>query len=601
MTIVSLLTSAILRGRRFILTAGLVAALAASHAGVVSRAAPQTSADLVSPVLAQTMARDGEASYLVFMRDTANLAVASTMADRESRGWFVYRTLTDTASRSQGALLAHLDAERRAGRARFVKSFFSANAIGVTSRPETLQSLAQFPGIDRIIPAPVASIPQPTLGTDIPSVNAIEWNINKVRAPEVWAAGVRGDGIVVANIDSGVQFTHPALVGHYRGNLGGGSFNHNYNWWDPSRICGSPSTAPCDNAGHGSHTMGTMVGDDGGTNQIGVAPHAQWMACKGCETNNCSAFALLECADFVLAPWDLNHTNPDPSRRPHVVNNSWGGGGGDSWYRSSVNAWRAAGIFPAFSAGNSGPFCTSAGSPGDYPESFASGATDINDVIASFSSRGPSLFGMIKKPDVSAPGVNVRSSVPTNTYQSFNGTSMASPHTAGIVALLWSAFPGLNRDVPNTELKLRPSTIILNSGQACGGDTARNVPNNTYGSGRMDAVRVMAPFNIYTNQGKYAAGDTLTIRVNLVNPNNAMWNVDGYVVFITPSGPTAFPLGPISLPPLYEQFGTPLVNVPVTGIPLGQYYVVALFTVPGSDPSIPANQLSLDFAGFVIQ
>ena len=131
---------------------------------------------------------------------------------------------------------------------------------------------------------------------------------------------------MVANIDTGVQYNHPALVNQYRGNLGGASFDHNYNWFDPSSVC--PSPVPCDNNNHGTHTMGTMVGDDGGTNQIGVAPGARWIAAKGCETNNCSDAALLASAQWILAPTDLNGSNPRPDLRPDIVNNSWGGGGG---------------------------------------------------------------------------------------------------------------------------------------------------------------------------------------------------------------------------------------------------------------------------------
>ena len=115
--------------------------------------------------------------------------------------------------------------------------------------------------------------------------------------------------------------------------------------------------------------MGTMVGFDGGTNHIGVAPESNWMACKGCRTNSCYDSDLIACAQWVMAP------NGDSGLRPDVVNNSWGGGGGDTWYRSYVRNWIAAGIFPAFSAGNSGSSCQTAGSPGDYAESFASGAT----------------------------------------------------------------------------------------------------------------------------------------------------------------------------------------------------------------------------------
>ena len=148
--------------------------------------------------------------------------------------------------------------------------------------------------------------------------------------------------------------------------------------------------------------------------------------------------------------------------------------------------WVAAGIFPAFAAGNSGPNCGTAGSPGDYASAFASGATDSIDTIASFSSRGPSAFGGVK-PDASAPGVNIYSSVPTNSYASYSGTSMASPHTAGVVALLWAVRPNYKGNISGTVSLLKNSAAVRTTTEACGGVPGGASPNNTYGAGRINA------------------------------------------------------------------------------------------------------------------
>jgi subtilisin family serine protease len=298
---------------------------------------------------------------------------------------------------------------------------------------------------------------------------------------------------VVANIDTGVQYDHPALVRQYRGNLGGGSFDHNYNWFDPSHVC-IPANVPCDNFPHGTHVMGTMVGDDGtpGPNQIGVAPNARWIAAKGCEDVSCTLSALLASGEWMLAPTDLAGGNPRPDLRPHVVNNSWVGGPGDTFYLDVIASWLASGIFPAFANSGSGPSCGTVGSPGDYVASYSAGAFDINNNIANFSGRGPSIFpapstaqsGPIEvKPNIAAPGVSIRSSVPVNSYSIFSGSSMALPHVAGTVALLWSAAPSLARNIGATRRILDDSAIDVSS-LGCGG-TADD--NNVWGEGRLDA------------------------------------------------------------------------------------------------------------------
>jgi subtilisin family serine protease len=471
---------------RFLLTLSLIplAFTACADSNHPGRRGSQTSASSAQPAPAVATTRSAlsasdQRTVWVLLKQQANLTAARTTRDWRTRGRMVYDQLTSTASTTQAPLLTFL--RTRGVRA---QSFWILNALKVTADQATIDLLSRRPDVSQVLPDRAYTIPPSRPGTQLRGVNAVEWNISNVRAPDAWAAfGARGEGIVVANVDTGVQFDHPALVRQYRGNLGGGSFDHNYNWYDPASVCGSPSNAPCDNAGHGTHTMGTMVGDDGdpGTNQIGVAPHARWIAAKGCESDSCSSASLLAAGQWILAPTDLTGNNPRPDLRPQVVNNSWGGGANDTFYQATVQAWVAAGIFPSFSYGNSGPTCGSGGSPGDYPESYAVGAHDISNVSAFFSSRGPSPLAGIK-PNISAPGLDVRSSVPGNGYEVFSGTSMASPHVAGSVALLWSAAPALVGDIAATRALL-DATAIDTSDVTCGG-TPDN--NNVYGQGRLD-------------------------------------------------------------------------------------------------------------------
>ncbi|MGH3681460.1 MAG: S8 family serine peptidase [Natronosporangium sp.] len=441
----------------------------------------------VEPALLDQLAEQSEATFWVVLDQQADLTTAAAVEGWEARGSQVYDTLTTTAEQSQAGLAALLS-DRGADH----QSFWIVNAIKVTGDRALVDELAGRPEVGEILADRTYQIPQPRPALAPPGTQAVEWGVDRIGAPDVWDTfDVRGEGIVVGLTDTGAFFNHPALVEKYRGNNGDGTFDHNYNWHDPSNVCGAPSLTPCDNNGHGTHVVGTMVGDDGGTNQVGVAPAARWIVAKGCETNNCSTGALLSSGQFMLAPTDLAGQNPRTDLRPHIVNNSWGGGNDtDPWYQGIVRSWVAAGIFPQFSNGNtqgSAP-CASTGNPGNLPESYAAGAFDINNNIAAFSNRGPSAWDGIIKPNISAPGVAVRSSWNNGSYQVISGTSMASPHVAGTVALIWSAVPALAGDIEATR-ELLDDTAIDVENLTCGG-TPEN--NNVWGQGRLDAFAAVS-------------------------------------------------------------------------------------------------------------
>ena len=432
-------------------------------------------------------APDGVVSVFAVLGEQANLNAASMIDDWNARGWAVYNALTGAAERTQPAVMATLRSFEASGQASEIKPFWIVNMISLRADQATIQALAAMPQVERIVPHVKLEKPEPVVEEAAAAPEAVEWGVAKIRAPEVWSAyGVTGAGAVAANVDTGVQYNHPALVNQYRGNLGGGNFDHNYNWYNPAPggVCPDPNV-PCDDDGHGTHTMGTEIGDDGGANQIGVAPGAKWIAAYGCCPSN---EALLEAQQWMVAPTDLAGNNPDPSKRPHVLNQSWGGPGGSEIFEGVIASLRASGVFPSFSAGNSGSAttCGRLGSPGDNPSAFNVGATSSTDAIASFSSRGPNPFTGKVGPEVSAPGVTVRSSVPTNAYANASGTSMASPHVAGAVALLISLEPKLAGQISQIEELLRKTAVPLTSSQACGGVPGSQIPNNVFGWGRID-------------------------------------------------------------------------------------------------------------------
>lgn len=459
---------------------GLVAATAPAPAGAAP-AGPAHTAPIDPAALARTELT-GTTTFFVRLKSTADLGGAVGVADRTERVRGVYEAKKSHAEHSQADLRAALTA-----RGADFTPFWITNAVRVTGDKRLVLELARRPEVAEILPDRDYELVKPVRQEEGVKAQAVEWNVERVRAPEVWSAyGTRGEGIVVGTIDTGAQFDHPALARQYRGRGELGAVDHDYSWFDPSRVCGNPSAVPCDNVGHGTHVLGTILGDDGGDNTTGVAPGATWIAAKGCETDSCSTSALLASGQWMVAPTDADGGNPRPDLAPDVVNNSWGGPPGDPFYRDIVDTWVAAGIFPVFAAGNNGGAgCATVGSPGDLPASYAVGASTPDNGIAWFSSRGPGVDGEVK-PDVVAPGETVRSSVPGG-YAHYSGTSMAAPHVAGAVALLWSASAAARRQVALSR-ELLDGTAVPTGDTGCGGPDS---DNNVRGRGRLDAYEAV--------------------------------------------------------------------------------------------------------------
>ena len=346
---------------------------------------------------------------------------------------------------------------------------------------------------------------------------SIEWNIVKIRANEAWQSfGVTGQGEVVGIVDTGVMYNHNALVNSYRGNLGGGSFDHNYSWYD---LVNSLSV-PYDDNGHGTFGAGIVTGSDGGENQIGVAPGADWIAVKVCDAGGMCDYAnLLEGLDWMLAPTRLDGTQPDPAKAPNIVLGMWGSSSCDLSFQPILETLRAANILAVFAPGGSGPTCGSVGSPGDLPITLAAGATDQNDVISPFSARGPSCYGTVK-PDVAAPGVEILSSAISGGYEVWSGTSFSTAHAAGAAAMIFSADPSLGID---ELLSILYSTSVCIDDQTCSPGASCPDPNNSYGHGRIDVYKAVAEaiyqpndlpwLNEFPSSGSVGPGESSMITV----------------------------------------------------------------------------------------
>ncbi|HEY4552157.1 MAG TPA: S8 family serine peptidase, partial [Bacillaceae bacterium] len=477
---------------------GPAAATSKLHTSVHDTSKATTAKEKISSRLASQFKEDEMVTFMIKFKeqaDTTKVAKEAKASAQKAKlsaeqSKYLQRSavvseLKATALETQSSVEAYLEKEVAKGNARGIRSYFIVNGMGVTATKEVAEKVASFPEVEKILPNETRQLhatKTKTAKETAKQTNNIEWNIDRVGAPQAWNLGIDGTGTVVASIDTGVQWDHPALKEKYRGfNKATGEVSHDFNWFDSTS---ANRATPYDDLEHGTHVTGTMVGGEpNGANQIGVAPGAKWIAVKAFTAAGGTDYDLLEAADWIMAPTDANG-NARPDLAPDVVNNSWGGGPGlDEWYLPAVVNWRNAQIFPEFSAGNvragnpGGP--GSVANPANYRESFATGATDINNKLASFSLQGPSPYGEIK-PDISAPGVNIRSSIPGGSYEGgWNGTSMAGPHVSAVAAMLRQ----VNASITVDEME----EILMSTATPLTDSTFPESPNNGYGYGLVNA------------------------------------------------------------------------------------------------------------------
>ncbi|MHB9752984.1 S8 family serine peptidase [Streptomyces sp. BYX5S] len=545
------------RRRRAAWAAASISAAAALLTGAIPAvAAPATEDSAVSAkvdsALTKAVKGGDDATFFVVLKDKADLTTAKKQRTHAKAATAAYKALKTHAADSQKSLNAFLDKEKVGH-----QDFWITNAVQVTGDQDLVKELAKRSDVKEIVKertftlddietsdAKVAEtrsgVATSADGTDTPT-----WGVADIKADQVWDQYAdRGEGIVVANVDSGVQYNHPDLVKQYRGNNGDGTFTHDYNFYDPTGNC-SPDGTPCDNNGHGTHTMGTMVGKNG----IGVAPNAKWIAAKGCESDRCTNSYLLAAGQWILAPTDHNGQNPRPDLAPNIVNNSWGQNyGTDPFYEDVIDAWKSAGIFEAFAAGNfgDGETCSTTDPPGAQTDAYGVGAYDSSGTISDFTGFGPSRIDGSMKPNITAPGVDVESAWLNSSYNTIDGTSMATPHVAGAVALLWSAAPSLVGDIDETRRLLDEGATDVDDTH-CGGTADAN---NVWGNGKLDILSTVdkAPHTAVTVSGKItdkATGKGLadaTVKATGAATREVTTGADGSYRMTLPPGTYTFSL-----------------------------------------------------------
>lgn len=505
---------------------------------------PSSLSTKIAPDLLAQMQADpnGRLPFIIDMAQTANLHNAEQTD--------LVNQLQQTAAASQTAVRQNLDSLQTSGEIEQYHPFWIVNKIAATGSAAAITTLAARPDVAQIRPdAQVAAIKPPeddpflTLlqATAVTTGPVQSWGIERVGAPYVWnGLGVDGSGVTIAIMDSGVDWQHPDLIDSYRGNLGGGVFDHTGNWY----YTAMPTvTVPFDVLGHGTHVAGTAAGQNG----IGVAPGAKWIA-----VSIADQYGLIFESDvhagfeWVMAPAG------NPALAPDIVNNSWSGPGFLTTFIDDVAALHAAGIIPVFAAGNSGPWEESIGSPASYTDTLSIGASDDSDSLAWFSSRGPSPLTGDIKPWIVAPGTAILSSLPGGEYGYLNGTSMATPHAVGAMALLLSANPALTRPQINDILAQTAVPI-----------TATH-PNMDSGWGRLDVYAAVASQThpgilqgIVRGESQPLPDVTVTIttplgaEIQFVTDENGRYQAKlqpgSYALAAQPFGYTAYTAGGISL------------------------------------------------------
>ncbi|MDH4036226.1 MAG: S8 family serine peptidase [Candidatus Krumholzibacteria bacterium] len=431
--------------------------------------------------MAARAARGERVTVIVKMKARSDLAAV------EGEPVQALSALRQTASVSQGALLQVLRTRTSAGKVGLVRPFWIDNVVLVQATADVIEEIARRDDVARVFENYVYTLPEFPQKLEAQPTSPVQpWdNIAHIGAKRVWSElGLNGHGVRIGGLDTGVDITHPDIAGKMVTNdpsdatYPGG--------WAEFDLLGErvPGSQPHDTDQHGTHTSGTMVGGTASGYDVGVAPGARLMHGLILVGGSGTFAQIIAGMEWIIDP----DGNPATDDGAQVVNMSLGAGGVWDVLVAPTDNMVAAGIFPSMAIGNAGPAPGTTGCPGNVPSAFAAGATDDHDDIADFSSRGPVTWntppyvGTFIKPDISAPGVEILSTVPGGGWQwsGWDGTSMASPHVAGTVALMLQANPGLT---VATLKQLLVTTAI---------DYGTPGKDNNWGYGRLDAYAAVA-------------------------------------------------------------------------------------------------------------
>ncbi|WP_258083204.1 S8 family peptidase [Thermococcus thermotolerans] len=311
-----------------------------------------------------------------------------------------------------------------------VYQFKLIDAVVVEVPSTAVGRLKKLPGVKMIEFDHKARIlvgPPSWLGGGQPS-QQIPWGISRVRAPDVWGITDGSGGVIeVAVLDTGVDYDHPDLAGNIA--------------WCVSTLRGRVTTNPAqckDQNGHGTHVIGTIAALNNDIGVVGVAPGVEIYSIRVLDASGSGSYSdiAIGIEQALLGPDGILDKDGDgiivgdpDDDAAEVISMSLGGPTDDQYLHDMIIQAYNYGVVIVAASGNEG--ASSPSYPAAYPEVIAVGASDVNDQIASWSNR---------QPEVSAPGVDILSTYPDDTYETLSGTSMATPHVSGVVALIQAAY-----------------------------------------------------------------------------------------------------------------------------------------------------------------